>query len=555
MSLSRMSVRDFVIVQALDLDFSKGFSVLTGETGAGKSILIDALQLALGARGDAMVVREGAARCEISVEFEPPTAVSAWLEQGGFAVEEHLLVKRSIDAQGKSRAWINGSAATISQLRELGEELVDIHGQHAWQSLTRASAVRDLLDAYGRIDLVPVRAAHTAWREAAQTLVSALASQANAQIERERLSWQLEELKKLSPGQNEWPELNAQHARAAHAQSLRESALAALHACSESEESAQTALAQAAKHLAERPGVDAVIDELHGRAQALLSQTEDLAHDLRHYLGKDGPDPEQFQQLDERVSLWIGTARRMRSAPGDLHELGLTWQNQLAQLDAANDLESLQKKEQQTKQILGQCANIVSKQREKAAKALAKAVTAHMQALGMPGAAFSVDLQAKEPDGNGAEQVEFLVASHAGAQARAVGKVASGGELSRIALAIAVTTSQLGSVPTLVFDEVDSGVGGQVALTVGQLMRQLGADRQVLCVTHLAQVATHADHHGLVSKTSVAKSAPSSQIAWVAGEDRVREIARMLGGNADSAATLAHATEMIRNAHVTPVSV
>ena len=546
MSLRRMQLRDFVIVQNLDLEFTQGFSVLTGETGAGKSILVDALQLALGSRGDAMVVREGAERTEICAEFATPPRVVEYLEQAGFAQEEStLLLRRVIDGQGKSRAWVNGSAATLTQLRELGELLVDIHGQHAWQSLTRPAAVRDLLDAYGGCDREAVTTAHASWRAASNALAQAKANASSIQSERERLQWQLDELAKLNPGSDEWESLNSEHARAANAQALLDAAQAALTALSDGDEAANASLHAAGRQLQSQAAIDPSMAEMAERVSAVQAQTQDLAHDLRQYIDRAAPDPARLGQLDERLSAWIGLARRMRCASADLPALGQGWATRLAQLDASVDLESLLKSEQQSEQTLRQMCKKLSNSRVAAAKRLSSAVTAQLQRLGMAGGVFEVALQPCEPSAHGAETVDFLVAGHAGTTPKPVGKIASGGELSRISLAIAVTTSELGIAPTLVFDEVDSGVGGAVAQTVGKLMKQLGAKRQVLCVTHLPQVASAADQHGLVQKISNRGQAPSSQIEWIQSQARVQEIARMLGGESLTPTTLAHAKELL----------
>ena len=533
MALTHITLRDFVIVHALELDLSGGFTVLTGETGAGKSILIDALQLALGARADAGVVREGASRCEICAEFEATAATQAWLQDAGFDTEGSLLLRRTIDAAGKSRAFINGSPATATQLRELGDLLLDIHGQHAWQSLTRPDAVRQLLDAYARADLSPVRQAWWGWREARQALDEARRAQDTLATERERLAWQIAELDKLAPAEGEWDELNTQHGRLSNAQALIDAAQQANALLEGDEEAgALTLLARASQSLA----------DVLASAQA---QAEDAAHSLHAYLRRADLDPERLAQLDERLGLWVSLARRYKRPPEGLPTVWNQWKQELARLDAAGDLQALQATEQQTAEAFQKAARALSRQRQKAAPALAQAVTAAMQQLGMQGGRFEVQLQALEqPAQHGLEDVQFLVAGHAGSTPRPVGKVASGGELSRIALAIAVTTSELGEAGTLIFDEVDSGVGGAVAETVGRLMKQLGRHRQVLAVTHLPQVAACADQHLVVSK-QVTGGQIGSRVMPTGGEERVQEIARMLGGEKLSATTLAHAREML----------
>jgi len=546
MALTHITLRDFVIVHALELDLSGGFTVLTGETGAGKSILIDALQLALGARADAGVVREGASRCEICAEFEATAATQAWLQDAGFDTEGSLLLRRTIDAAGKSRAFINGSPATATQLRELGDLLLDIHGQHAWQSLTRPDAVRQLLDAYARADLSPVRQAWWGWREARQALDEARRAQDTLATERERLAWQIAELDKLAPAEGEWDELNTQHGRLSNAQALIDAAQQA-NALLEGDEEvgALTLLARASQSLADLARVEPEFQSLADVLASAQAQAEDAAHSLHAYLRRADLDPERLAQLDERLGLWVSLARRYKRPPEELPTVWNQWKQELARLDAAGDLQALQATEQQTAEAFQKAARALSRQRQKAAPALAQAVTAAMQQLGMQGGRFEVQLQALEqPAQHGLEDVQFLVAGHAGSTPRPVGKVASGGELSRIALAIAVTTSELGEAGTLIFDEVDSGVGGAVAETVGRLMKQLGRHRQVLAVTHLPQVAACADQHLVVSK-QVTGGQIGSRVMPTGGEERVQEIARMLGGEKLSATTLAHAREML----------
>jgi DNA repair protein RecN (Recombination protein N) len=556
--LHRLAIRDFVIVDALEIELGAGLTVLSGETGAGKSILVDALQLALGGRGDAGVVREGAARAEITAEFDAPPSLAAWLAEAGFETDAddnagRLLLRRTIDAQGKSRAWVNGSAATVAQLREAGEALVDIHGQHAWQSLTRAASVRALLDAYARVDVRPLAAAWTAWRDARDVLSVAGEKQGELERERERLAWQLGEIDKLAPGADEWPELDAEHKRLANAQSLLDAANAALAAIAgESGERSADAQSLVATAIDALDGVAAFDERLADPIEALRgaeAQLRDAAHTLSSYLDRTELDPERLRAVDERMSAWVGLARRYRRPPAELALLRTQWRDELRALDAAADLEGLRAAHDAARAAYDRTARQVSSARRAAAPKLAAAVTKSMQQLGMAGGRFEVALEAADvPQSFGLESAEFLVAGHAGTTPRPLGKVASGGELSRIALSVAVVTSELesdGEAPaTLIFDEVDAGIGGAVAETVGRLMKQLGRDRQVLAVTHLPQVAACADRHFVVSKNTATGQARSAVDA-VAGEARVAEIARMLGGEKLSSTSLAHAQEML----------
>jgi DNA repair protein RecN (Recombination protein N) len=548
--LRRLSLRDFVIVPELEVEFSAGFSVLTGETGAGKSILIDALQLALGSRGDALVVREGAARAEIAAEFDAPSSLALWLEDAGFDSNDTLLLRRTIDAQGKSRAWINGSPATVTQLREAADALVDIHGQHAWQSLTRPTAVRALLDSEAGVDLAPLTALWAQWKSATAALERARSQSAEIERERERLAWQVGEVDRLAPGEHEWSELNAEHTRLAHAQTLIESAQGALEAVSDAESNAAALTLQAADVLTEAARIDTRLAPIAEVLQSAHAQLTDAAHSLSGYLQHTDLDPQRLAELDARLSVWIGLARRFRRPPEELAALLAGWRTELAQLDAATDSAALERNAADAERAWRAEAQRVSKARKLAAPKLADAVTQAMQQLGMAGGRFEVALIAQdEPQSFGLESVELRVAGHTGSTPRALAKVASGGELSRLALAIAVTTARSSEgAATLIFDEIDAGIGGAVADTVGRLMKQLGRERQVLAVTHLAQVAACGDHHFVVSKQARGKST-QSDVQGVIGEGRVAEVARMLGGER-LATSVAHAQELLGSAAV-----
>jgi DNA repair protein RecN (Recombination protein N) len=534
-------------VSELELDLSEGFTVLTGETGAGKSILIDALQLVTGARADTGVIREGAARTDVSAEFDCPAPLTGMLTEAGFDPGDTLLLRRTVDTQGKSRAWVNGSPATAQQLRVLGEHLLDIHGQHAWQSLTRPDAVRGLLDAYAQVSTTTLITLWAEWRKAQAALEKARAAQDSLQIERERLSWQIGELDKLSPLSDEWESLNTQHSRLANGQTLLDAANTTVEILEEADNNALQALNSALSQLQSQAHLEPAFKEPVDILASSIAQVEDAVHTLRSYARRTDLDPERLAELDERMTLWMSLARRYKRNPQDLPALLQSWKEELSQLDAAADLEGLQAVHNKAQAAFLTEAKALSKLRSKAAPKLAQSITQAMQGLGMQGGQFEVQLETlAEPMQSGLEDVHFLAAGHAGSTPRQVGKVASGGELSRMALAIAVTTSRLGTADTLIFDEVDSGVGGAVAETVGRLMKQLGVDRQVLAVTHLPQVAACADHHLVVSK-HLQGTKTLSKVGDVSGEQRVAEIARMLGGEKLSGTTLAHAKEMLQS--------
>ena len=550
--LKRLTLRDVVIVAVLEIDLDAGFSVLTGETGAGKSILIDALQLALGNRADSALVREGASRAEVSAEFDSPPSLQAWLTESGFDADDVLLLRRTVDLQGKSRAWINGSPATVTQLRQAAEHLVDIHGQHAWQGLTRPASVRELLDAQagaeGPRQSAQVGAAWRQWRDALATLDAARGRRDTLEGDRERLTWQITELEKLSPAAGEWETLNAEHRRLSHGQALLDGASGALAVLSDDEASAAALTAQAIGAISEVQDFDNALVSVAEALRGAQAQIEDAAHTLRGYLNRSEPDPGRLAELDERIGVWVSLSRRHRRTPSELPSLLQGRKGELATLDAAADLASFEREASAAESAFRGHAEALSRLRRKTAPQLGLAVTQAMQQLGMAGGRFEIALMPlDEPQAGGLEAVELRVAGHAGSTPRALAKVASGGELSRLALAIAVTSAQHGgSVPTLIFDEIDAGVGGTVADSVGRLMKQLGRNKQVLAVTHLAQVAACADGHFVVSKALQGKRTLSA-VEPVEGEARVAEVARMLGGERLSGTAHAQALLGLQN--------
>ncbi len=555
--LRRLALRDVVIVAELELEFGPGFSVLTGETGAGKSILIDALQLALGARADAALVREGTARAEVSAEFDCPAALQPWLEEAGFAPADpsdagRLLLRRSVDAQGRSRAWINGSVATVAQLREAADALLDIHGQHAWQSLTRPAAVRALLDAEAGVDTVALDAAWAQWRARLAALEDALNQRDNLSRERERLAWQIGELERLAPGDDEWETLESEHQRLAHGQALIDAARGALDALSDGEPAAGTLTARALDAVDEVLRYDAGLAPVAEVLRSAQAQLDDAAHTLAAYLARLEPDPARLAELDQRLAAWMALARRFRRSPAELPSLLAGWRAELGALDAAADVAARERTTAAAEAAWRAEARQASKRRQRTAPQLAAAVSAAMQQLGMDGGRFEVALVAQDaPQAFGLEGVELRVAGHAGSTPRPLAKVASGGELSRLALAIAVTTAAKAGAAapaTLIFDEIDAGVGGSVADQVGRLMKRLGTHTQVLAVTHLAQVAACADHHFVVRK-ALHGGRTLSEVHPVRDEARVAEVARMLGGERLASDTSrAHAEAMLSGA-------
>lgn len=549
--LRTLAIRDFVIVDAIELDLSSGFTVFTGETGAGKSILIDALTLALGGRADASVVREGAARADISAEFcgEPSAVLTAWLTDNAFDADDGVvMLRRVIDNSGRSKAFINGVTATVAQLRELGELLVDIHGQHAHQSLLKADAQRLLLDAQAGLqdDVRAVAAAYRQWRALARQREEFERDAKNVLLERERLEWQVGELEKLAPRPGEWAEIGNEHSRLSHAASLIEGAQQALNLLSEDESAPMLSqLAGIEQRLGKLADIDDKLRPVLDALEPARIQLQEAVYALNDYLGRIELDPERLRTVEARLDALHSTARKFHAAPEDLPQEFLNLSERLRQLADATDLDALRAEEQKLADAYHALAGKLSKARAKAARALSAAVTAAMQELSMAGGRFDIALTDCAPAAHGVEQVEFLVAGHAGTTPKSLAKVASGGELARISLAISVIASSATATPTLIFDEVDSGIGGGVAEVVGRLLKKLGQQRQVLCVTHLPQVASQASHHFQVSKGQVADGRTVSRIAPLAAPERIEEIARMLGGLEITATTRKHARELL----------
>ncbi|URF05183.1 DNA repair protein RecN [Cupriavidus campinensis] len=560
--LRSLSIRDFVIVDTLDLDFTTGFTVFTGETGAGKSILIDALALVLGERADAGVVREGSTRASISATFGTHAALDAWLaerelsgDETGLDGEGTVLLRRTVDAGGRSKAFINGTAATLAQLREVGDQLVDIHGQHAHQLLLRPDAQRHLFDAHAGLteQAGAVAEAWRAWRTCVRQREAVESQSREMQLERERLEWQVGELDKLAPQAGEWEEIQGEYNRLSHAAGLIDGSRAALEALSEADGAVLSVLNSVVHRLQQLADVDPALRDVLAALEPAQVQVEEAAHSLTRYVDRLELDPERLQAVEARMQALHTAARKYRLPPEQLPDELLARRQQLDDLQAAQDINKVLAREAAARAAYLTLARHLSAARKTAAKALSGAVTDAMQGLSMAGGTFVValnPLDEAEGQSHGLEQVEFLVAGHAGVTARPLAKVASGGELARISLAISVITSEAAPTPTLIFDEVDTGIGGAVAEVVGRRLQELGRARQVLCVTHLPQVAAQAGTHLLVSKetadaTKARAAVTRSRIRVLDAEGRVNETARMLGGATVTATTTQHAQEML----------
>jgi len=544
----RLIVRDFVIVDRLELEFGPGFGALTGETGAGKSILVDALSLAMGERADAAVVRTGAERADISAEFDVPPggALEAWLRAGDYDADACLL-RRVVDSAGRSRAYINGAAATLGQLREAAGFLADIHGQNAHHSLLRGDAQRDLLDAHAGAQALAreVAAAYAAWRAAREARAAAEKDVAATVRERELLEWQVQELAALAFDAAGWEETEQEQRRLGNATALLEGAAAALAALEEGETASLPQLQHVGARLTDLTTVDPALAEAAQMFESALIQLGESAQALRRYQDRLELDPERLNELDQRIEAVTQMARKHRVAPEELPALLQDLQDRLAELTLRADPAALAERERKADEAFRALAKKLTALRTKTAKALAAAVTTGMQEMAMAGGRFDIALE-PVPDGAsfGLESVEFRVSANAGQPLRALAKVASGGELSRIGLALQVIASQANPAGTLIFDEVDVGIGGRVAEIVGRMLHQLGQSRQVLCVTHLPQVAAQADWQWSIAKQT-RDGATTSSVAVLDREARIGEIARMLGGEKITETTRRHAAEML----------
>ena len=549
--LLRLSILDFAIVDRLELEFRPGFTALTGETGAGKSILIDALSLALGDRAGSDQVRSGAERADVTAEFatESLPEIARWLTDQAFEGDPNrVLLRRVVDRNGRSRGFVNGHSATINQLREAGERLVDIHGQHAHQSLLKAEAQRLVLDAHAGLTALARGAgdAYLEWQRLCRARQDHEKNSAARNAEREQLAWQVEELSRLGLAPREWETIQSEHGRLAHAASLIEGARNAMDLLSESENAALGALSGALSRLRPLTEYDATLGETVALLESGEAQVRDATYALRHYADRVELDPDRLREVEQRLEAVHSAARKFRARPEALPDLLASLGTRLKELEASADPDTLAGQEQAARSLYDKLAARLSAERAKAAGKLGREVNVVMKDLAMSGGRFEIELRSLAPDGSvgGNEQVEFLVTTNPGTEPRALAKVASGGELSRISLAIQVITSKAAAVPTLIFDEVDSGIGGAVAEVVGRKLRTLGEERQVLCVTHLPQVAAQAREQWSVAKGTESGSA-RSRVAILDQKSRIEEIARMLGGVAITATTRKHAAEML----------
>ena len=554
--LKSLAIRDFVIVDRVDLEFGPGFTVLTGETGAGKSILIDALAMVLGERSDPGVVRQGTNRAEIAAEFDlaGAAALEAWLAVNDLAGDADVcLLRRMIDVSGRSRAFLNGHSCTLAQLREAGEFLVDIYGQHAHQSLLRPVAQRSLLDSYGGLDATANEVAqrHRHWRELAAQFRALDQDAARVERERDEVSFRVRELEVLQLAEGEWEALQQDHKRLAHAASLLETAQTAFDVLAEGDAACLPQLSAVTVRVSRAVDHDPRLRDVLGLLESAQNELQEAVHSLRDYGSRIDLDPGRLAEVDRRLEAIHDAARKYRVAPAELPELLQRSRTQLETLTAELDPETIRREAAKAWEAYVDAARELSEQRQRCAPQLSDRVTGAMQELAMAGGRFEVALTALDEGGaQGLEEVEFRVSTHSGLPLRPLAKVVSGGELSRISLAIQTATSELANIPTLVFDEVDAGIGGGVAEILGRMLKNLGRKHQVMCVTHLPQVAACGDDHWRVAKTDT-DAGLVSEVTGLRGKSRVEEVARMLGGVEITPTTRKHAEEMLALARQT----
>ncbi|MEK6749829.1 MAG: DNA repair protein RecN [Pseudomonadota bacterium] len=550
--LSDISIRDFTIIDRLDLSLLPGMTVLTGETGAGKSIIIDAVGIALGERADTGTVRVGCARAEIQLSFAlaQNAPARAWLAAQELDTDGECIVRRTINREGGTRAYINGRAVPIQQLRELGDLLLDIHGQHQHQSLLKKDVQRELLDRFGGHGALAAQVAVLAqrWRHTKQRLDELSAQRATREERMGYLRYQVQELDNLKLGPHEWPQWEADYHRLSNIDALTATIADAISQLDDADDAITTKLNRLLQALS---GLVQAEKRLSNPAEMLTSaliQLNEASSELRDIGDHLELDPQRLSQLEQRMRAAHDLARKHRVTESALPALHARYLQELAHLDNSDqDIEQLMQTLNSSEADYLRVAQDLSKRRHKVALSLAEGVTTSMRELGMPGGQFKINLardDATSYAAHGLERVEFCVATNPGQPLKPLVKVVSGGELSRISLAIQVITAQIDGIPTLIFDEVDVGIGGGVAEVVGEKLRALGARRQVLCVTHLPQVAAQGHQHWRVQKeahddTTLTRISPLSET------ERVGEISRMLGGVEITAKTRAHAQEML----------
>ena len=549
--LSHIHLKNFAIIENLDLELKSGMTALTGETGAGKSILIDAIGLVLGDRADSGVVRHGADKAEITltIDIEQSPAAQNWLKEQDLDEDEQCILRRIILASGKSRAWINGSPCNLTMLRQLGEQLVDIHGQHEHQSLMKKDMQRQMLDDYANHQplLDKIKKAYSDWKVLSDKLEMLSNQNSDHQAKLDLLRFQTQELDELQLGENEALELDEENARLSNAGQLIElTASSLMQLYDADEQSVYSNISDILLKLEDASQLDSALKEPLEMLQNAQIQIQEASDSLRHYQESVELDPERLDWVNKRLSSLHDLSRKHQTSPELLFEKWQSLHQALTELDSDEyNLDALQKKLEASESSYQKIAIQLTKSRQKAALKLSKGVSTAMNELGMEGGKFIIDISANDTfSAHGQNKIEFQVSANPGQPAKALVKVASGGELSRISLAIQMIAAQRLTLPALIFDEVDSGIGGGIAEVVGKQLRTLGNTRQVLCVTHLPQVASQAHNHYKVTKIK-GKKTTSTGMQVLDNAQRVEEIARMMGGIEITDSTLNLAKEML----------
>lgn len=552
--LTHLHISDFTLVDTLDLELQPGLTTVTGETGAGKSITLDALALALGDRADADKVRPGAKKADIHASFclKALPFARKQLEEQDLDQGDECILRRVVTSEGRSRAYINGHTVTLQQLRSFGESLIDIHSQHEHQSLLKTSTHRRLLDDFGGNEnlVKQVKTAFNQWHTANQTLEQVRNNSEEINARFQLLRYQVEELDQLDLQEGELEALEEEQKTLANSEEIQQGCQQVSALCSDDEQGLSAALHQAIHILSKLPGKSKHLEEAESLFRSASIHVEEAQREIDHHTDSIEDDASRLPEVEARLTAIYDIARKHRIQPEELIALHQSLADELASLRSGDDqLEALEQEAAQAKAEFDTYAAKLSEKRAQAAKKLSTQVNKKLKQLAMENALFDISLLAAttKPNRHGNEEVEFLISTHPGQAPKALSKIASGGELSRISLAIQVVTAQTSTIPTMVFDEVDVGIGGPTGDIVGQLLRELGEKGQVICVTHLAQVASKAHQHLYVNK-SVSKKDVKSDVSYLSQEQKVAELARMMGGDTASAQSLAHAKEMLEQA-------
>lgn len=550
--LQELRIQNLALIEKLQLQFEPGFTTLTGETGAGKSILLDALGLALGERADSSLVRHNTPKADVIALFEVETLapVKNWLTEQELDDENQCLLRRTVTAEGRSKAYINGYPVAANQLKTLGAMLIDIHGQHEHQNLLSAHQQIHLLDAYAHHpqQLQATQQHFKNWQALKKQLGQLQEEQADFQSRLELLNFQHNEFDEIKPQEGEFEALSEEQNQLSHASEIKQACEQA-YALLDEEQGAVDALNHAIHALTEIVEFNPALNEIIERLNSSLIEVQEAASEVHRTAEHIELDPAQLEEVEERLSTLFGIAKKYNIEADQLVAKHQQIKADLERLEHSDEsLEQLKTEVVQAETSYYEQAKKLTDSRQQAASRLAKIVTSGMQTLGMENGQFAVEIMPSETPGiNGTDKVQFLVTANKGQPLQPLAKVASGGELSRISLAIQVATSEVASLPTLIFDEVDVGIGGGIAEVVGEKMQQLGQNKQILSITHLPQVASHGHHHLFIQKNT-SKDITTTAVRSLSIEERVEELARMLGGRDLTEQTRIHAKEMLEQA-------